>query len=64
MCSANMDAIETGALQVSAGYYHTCVLKTNGTVSCSGANIPYTNLDGYDQLNVPAGLSNVIQVSS
>ena len=43
--------------QVSAGSYHTCALKTDGTVVCWG-----DNTDG--QTTVPDGLTSVAQVTA
>jgi hypothetical protein len=43
--------------QVSGGGYHTCALKTRGTVVCWGYN-------GYGETTVPDGLASVAQVSA
>jgi hypothetical protein len=44
-------------VQVSAGFYHTCAVKTDRTVVCWGDNYQ-------GQSTVPAGLASVAQVSA
>ena len=43
--------------QISAGYHHTCGLKSDGTVVCWGNN-------AYGQATVPAGLASVSKISA
>ena len=47
----------TIAPQVSAGAWHTCAVKTDGTVVCWGDN-------EYGEATVPSGLTSVAQVST
>ncbi|HVT38644.1 MAG TPA: PxKF domain-containing protein, partial [Gemmatimonadaceae bacterium] len=43
--------------QISARLFHTCALKTDGTVVCWG-------LDYYGEASVPAGIASVVQISA
>jgi hypothetical protein len=50
-------SIPSATPQISAGYWHSCALKTDGTVVCWGRNTS-------GETTVPSGLASVVQVSA
>jgi hypothetical protein len=56
--------LTTGIVAIAAGGWHGLALKSNGTVVAWGASDgSNTNVD-YGQTNVPAGLTNITQITA
>lgn len=55
----------TNAVAIAAGYYHSLVLRSNGTVLAFGAGTANTgSFPNYGQSQVPANLSNVVAIAA